>query len=50
LEQFIAYYQQSQSQPDAFFTEAAFAYIKQQQALNNPLDLSVCTYCLPGGK
>lgn len=36
LEQFIAYYQQSQSQPDAFFTEAAFAYIKQQQALNNP--------------
>ncbi|MCK5356372.1 MAG: exodeoxyribonuclease V subunit gamma, partial [Methyloprofundus sp.] len=36
LEQFIHYYQQGQSQPDAFFTEAAFAYIKQQSALNKP--------------
>ena len=36
LEQFIAYYQQGQSRPDAFFTEAAFAYIKQQCALNRP--------------
>ncbi len=36
LEQFIAYYQQGQSHPDAFFTEAAFAYIKQQYALNKP--------------
>ncbi len=36
LEQFIDYYQQGQSQPDIFFTEAAFAYIKQQQALNSP--------------
>jgi len=36
LEQFIHYYQQGQRQPDAFFTEAAFAYIKQQQALNKP--------------
>ncbi len=36
LEQFIHYYQQGQLQPDAFFTEAAFAYIKQQQALNKP--------------
>lgn len=36
LEQFIVYYQQGQSQPNAFFTEAAFAYIQQQQALNKP--------------
>ena len=36
LEQFLDYYQQGQSQPDAFFTEAAFAYIKQQHALNRP--------------
>ena len=36
LEQFIHYYQQGQNLPDAFFTEAAFAYIKQQSALNKP--------------
>ena len=36
LEQFMHYYQRGQSQPDAFFTEAAFTYIKQQQALNKP--------------
>ncbi len=36
LEQFLDLYQQGQSKPDAFFTEAAFAYIKQQQALNKP--------------
>lgn len=36
LEQFLQLYLQGQSRPDAFFTEAAFAYIKQQSALNNP--------------
>ncbi len=36
LEQFIDYYRQGQSQPNAFFTEAAFVYIKQQRALNKP--------------
>ena len=36
LDQFMHYYQQGQSQPDAFFTEAAFSYVKQQQALNKP--------------
>ena len=36
LEQFLSLYQQGQSQPDVFFTEAAFAYIKQQYALNKP--------------
>lgn len=36
LEQFLQYYQRGQARPDAFFTEAAFAYIKQQAALNKP--------------
>ncbi|RLA20959.1 MAG: exodeoxyribonuclease V subunit gamma [Gammaproteobacteria bacterium] len=35
LEQFLGLYQQGQSKPDAFFIEAAFAYIKQQYKLNN---------------
>lgn len=36
LENFIAYYQAGQAQPDTFFTEAAFSYIKQQHSLNKP--------------
>ncbi|NOQ63156.1 MAG: exodeoxyribonuclease V subunit gamma [Methyloprofundus sp.] len=36
LEQLLVYYQAGQQQPNAFFTEAAFAYVKQQAALNNP--------------
>ncbi len=36
LERFMHYYLLGQRQPGAFFTEAAFAYIKQQQALNKP--------------
>ncbi|NOR80481.1 MAG: exodeoxyribonuclease V subunit gamma [Methyloprofundus sp.] len=36
LEKFMYYYQLGQSQPDVFFTEAAFAYIRQQAALNSP--------------
>ncbi|NOQ13079.1 MAG: hypothetical protein GQ583_01180 [Methyloprofundus sp.] len=36
LEKLLAYYHLGQKQPDAFFTEAAFAYIKQQAALNAP--------------
>ncbi|GFO71870.1 exodeoxyribonuclease V gamma subunit [Bathymodiolus japonicus methanotrophic gill symbiont] len=36
LEQFLQLYLQGQSRPGAFFTEAAFSYIKQQSALNTP--------------
>ena len=36
LEQFIAYYQAGGNQPEAFFTEAAFSYAKQQANLNKP--------------
>ncbi len=36
LDKLIDCYQQGQHHPDAFFTEAAFAYIQQQAALNNP--------------
>ncbi len=36
LEHFLQYYLTGQQQPDAFFTEAAFVYIKQQQLLNSP--------------
>jgi len=33
LEQLLAYFQLGQQQPDAFFTEAAFAFVKQQYKL-----------------
>jgi len=33
LERILQFFQQGQSQPNAFFTEAAFSYIKQQAAL-----------------
>jgi len=33
LERVLQFFQQGQSQPNAFFTEAAFSYIKQQAAL-----------------
>lgn len=36
LEQFLQLYLQGQTRPNAFFTEATFAYIKQQSVLNNP--------------
>ncbi|BCG65776.1 MAG: exodeoxyribonuclease V gamma subunit [Methyloprofundus sp.] len=36
LERFIQYFIAGQSQPDVFFTEAAFVYIKQQHSLNQP--------------
>jgi len=35
LEQLLAYFQLGQKQPDAFFTDAAFAFIKQQYTLNH---------------
>ncbi|MBE0469458.1 MAG: exodeoxyribonuclease V subunit gamma [Methyloprofundus sp.] len=36
LEQLLTYYQAGQHSPEAFFTEAAFSYARQQASLNKP--------------